>query len=919
LKAQRHRVREAGISIGVDCLVLAGDGGIGLTRTLNSLKSQTLEKWSARVVGQPPSEWPRDSRIAQVRGGEAESLDDLVQTGDGRSFVLVLEAGDVLEPDLLFRITARGWDDPNVDLVHWDDDLIDELGTLRDPRFRPSWSPETLLSANYLGRSFAVRRERLVRSGGFPSRPGDARYWELLLSLGLADSEVARVPRVLQHHARRPATDPASATAVVAEHLERAGLRARVEHARGAVRVQWQLDPPPSVSIVIPTRNRETLLARCLDGLERTDYSSFDIVTVDSGERDEAAERWYRGRSERLTSLWWEGPFNYSAANNRGARACRGEVLVFLNDDTEITDPEWLRELVGWVSQPAIGLAGLQLTDSVGAIQHGGVVVGMNGFADHLFVGLAPGTETTFGSTDWYRNCLSVTAACVAVERSLFERIGGFDERLVLCGSDVALGLDARAHGLRSVCSPFGGVRHVEGATRGQDVPSGDFFASYWRYQRWLRGGDPYYSPNLSLASTAPRLRQQDEPEPMVAVGAILNRRFSIFRQRTDEEESSILAKSCRADRLLHERVSAANSEPLSPVRSVNWFLPDIDSPFYGGINTALRIADHLARNHQVSNQFVLSAQANEGYIRSALQAAFPALGDVLITFNDGRVGRQLDTMPAADVSVATQWHTAYLVANFSHTRRRFYLIQDFEPLFHPAGTNYALAEETYRLGLYGLCNTAHMLNLYRDRYDGEGMSFMPAVDRSVFHPRGRPRRQDSEPVTIFTYARPGHWRNCWELASLALRTVKRRLGDRVRIVTAGSWARPDDLGLGIEHLGLLDYRDTGKLYRSCDLGLVLTVSEHPSYLPLELLACGTPVVAFDNPAGDWILRDERNCLRSPRTVDGLIEAIERLVSDRTLRERLGAQGIDDIEAVHGDWESALAGIYSHLCGPPAT
>jgi glycosyltransferase involved in cell wall biosynthesis len=520
------------------------------------------------------------------------------------------------------------------------------------------------------------------------------------------------------------------------------------------------------------------------------------------------------------------------------------------------------------------------------------------------------------GSTTWYRNCLSVTAACVAIERKLFDQIGGFDERFVLCGSDVVLGLDARFHGRRAVCSPYGGVRHLEGATRDGDIPAQDFFSSYWRYQRWLRGGDPYHSPSVSLEASEPRLRPAGEPGPMAVVGGALNRNLSVFRQTADEKETGFLVKACRADRLLGERVAASNRAESPPARTVNWFLPDIDSPFYGGLNTALRIADYLARVHAVVNQFVLLAAPNERYARSALEVAFPALGDALIAFSDGRVTGNLQAMPAADVSIATQWHTAYMVANFSHTRRRFYLIQDFEPLFYPAGTNYALAEETYRLGLYGICNTEHMLRLYRDRYGGDGTSFMPAVDGSVFHARARERPRDGQPVTIFTYARPGHWRNCWELASLALRQLKQRLGDQVRIVTAGSWARPDDLGLGIEHLGLLDYRETGELYRRCDIGLALTVSEHPSYLPLELLACGTPVVAFDNPAGDWLLRHEHNCLRCPRTVDGLIESLERLATDHSLRERLARQGIADIAARHSDWDAALADIPDYLGAP---
>jgi O-antigen biosynthesis protein len=134
--------------------------------------------------------------------------------------------------------------------------------------------------------------------------------------------------------------------------------------------------------------------------------------------------------------------------------------------------------------------------------------------------------------------------------------------------------------------------------------------------------------------------------------------------------------------------------------------------------------------------------------------------------------------------------------------------------------------------------------------------------------------------------------------------------------VTAGSWARPDDLGRGIEHLGLLDYRDTGALYRTCDAGIALTLSAHPSYLPLELMACGVPVVAFDNPAGNWVLHHERNSLRCPRTVDGLADAVERIARDGALRARLGEEALATIATGHSDWGKALSGIHAYLSDP---
>src|SRR5262249_40287065 len=156
-----------------------------------------------------------------------------------------------------------------------------------------------------------------------------------------------------------------------------------------------------------------------------------------------------------------------------------------------------------------------------------------------------------------------------------------------------------------------------------------------------------------------------------------------------------------------------------------------------------------LTAEHGVENQFILAAAPNEAYIRSAIDASFPSISGSTIAFTDGRDGANLNSMPAADVSIATQWHTAYLTPHFPHPRRRFYLIQDFEPAFYPAGTNYALAEETYRLGLYGICNTERMLDLFRNRYGGTGTSFMPAVDPGIFHAEGRSEPGEEDVVTV--------------------------------------------------------------------------------------------------------------------------------------------------------------------------
>ncbi len=93
-------------------------------------------------------------------------------------------------------------------------------------------------------------------------------------------------------------------------------------------------------------------------------------------------------------------------------------------------------------------------------------------------------------------------------------------------------------------------------------------------------------------------------------------------------------------------------------------------------------------------------------------------------------------------------------------------------------------------------------------------------------------------------------------------------------------------------------------------------MSEHPSYLPLELMACGVPVVAFDNPAGYWLLRDNENSLLARRTVDGLGAAIERIVLDPELGRHLSRGALRTIAEHHASWDKSFSGIFEYLANP---
>ena len=384
--------------VGIECVVVQRGRIHGLKRTVQSIQDQTWGHWQVTLIGPDApaaAANAHDDRVVAhhvaARGALAE-VNPVLAHEPRRDFVMVVEAGDMLAPDCFFEIAHLARQDPLVDLVYWDDDRLDVQGRRTDPRFRPSWSPDLLLGANYIGRSFAMRHRRFAAVGGLRTEFGDGAWWDLLLRAGLDETRVGRVPRVLTHLNRRPNPNVVQCVNVVEDHVARHELPATVTFERGTVRLAWEPAEWPHVTVVIPTRHNRPLVSRVLEGLAATDYPALDVVVVDNGERTDDNERWYVETFPALplTVEWWTKPFNYSAVNNAGAAGARGEVLVFLNDDTELPEPRWLREMVGWVVQPGIGIVGAQMLDGDGKIQHGGVILGSDRFRRSPLPGDAP-------------------------------------------------------------------------------------------------------------------------------------------------------------------------------------------------------------------------------------------------------------------------------------------------------------------------------------------------------------------------------------------------------------------------------------------------------------------------------------------------------------------------------------------------
>jgi GT2 family glycosyltransferase len=276
-------------------------------------------------------------------------------------------------------------------------------------------------------------------------------------------------------------------------------------------RVRWPVpDPAPLVSLVIPTRDAADLLKTCVETIRaKTAYRPYELIVVDNQSREPATLRLLRGLEERKVArvLRYDAPFNYSAINNLGVREARGEIVGLLNNDLEIMEPGWLATMVAQALRPEVGAVGARLLYPDGTVQHGGVILGIGGVANHAHRNF-PGSEAGyFGRLQLVQDLSAVTAACLLVRRDVYLRLGGLDESIAVAFNDVDFCLRLRKAGLRCVYTPDATLVHHESKSRGKD-DSPDKRARFARevetiMARWgeLLRNDPAYNPNLTLES----------------------------------------------------------------------------------------------------------------------------------------------------------------------------------------------------------------------------------------------------------------------------------------------------------------------------------------------------------------------------------------------------------------------------------
>jgi GT2 family glycosyltransferase len=448
---------------------------------------------------------------------------------DAEKTAAVIEGCDFILPyDHQGRFAAGGMeklvlallDDPKLAAVFADSDTMQSGGERSAPRLKPPWDRELLWCIDYIRTPVLFRWQSEMAEA--VALPGADRTPGYALAIAVMDcvkpDRLTRIPEILFHEMGEdaPKTVVFNKTMLEAHLLKREFAGSLLLNADKIMRVSWPVPRSTRVSILIPSRDNPGLLKSCIDSIRnRTQLITPEIIVADndSVKTNTIAYLQSIAGDENVRVVPCPGPFNFSKINNDARRHATGDVIVLLNDDTQILSSDWLNELVSLALRPEVGAVGSMLLYPDGTIQHAGVLLGIaSAMADHAFRYIPGDSPGYLNLLRCRRQVSAVTGACLAVSAAHFDALGGLDEALPVTLNDIDFCLRLRDRGLINIWTPWAVLEHWESKTRGIDHTRSDLirlseeillFSNRWEH---LLRRDPIYHPGLSDTSPDYRL-----------------------------------------------------------------------------------------------------------------------------------------------------------------------------------------------------------------------------------------------------------------------------------------------------------------------------------------------------------------------------------------------------------------------------
>ncbi len=508
-----------------------------LKALVNSVIAQTYKNWELVLSdgSRAPSQMDgllseikaMDRRIKVVHNGRklgiSENTNEALAAASG-DYIVFADHDDLLPEHALYELVKKVNEEPDVDLIYSDEDKVSMDGKkFFEPHFKSDYNPDLLCSMNYFCHLVMVSRDLQEKVGLLDPRFDGAQDYDFVLRACEQAQKICHIPQVLYHwrsHQNSTAENPESkryafeaGKRAIQAHYDRVGVRAEVSMGQypGLYRTDYLMpEILPMISIIIPNKDHIDDLDKCVRSIMKTSsYKNYEFIVVENNSTEERTFEYYRSMEQQYLNFhvaYWDKAFNYAAINNFGVQQAQGEYLLFLNNDTELINADCFQQLLGPLLREEVGITGARLYYPDETIQHAGVIIGYGGIAGHAFQYFPKAANGYFSRIICQSDLSAVTAACLMTRKSVFDKVGGFDENLVVAFNDIDFCLKVREQNLLVVYNPFAQLWHYESKSRGmEDTPEkiarfnkeADILISRWA--DILKNGDPYYNPNLSL------------------------------------------------------------------------------------------------------------------------------------------------------------------------------------------------------------------------------------------------------------------------------------------------------------------------------------------------------------------------------------------------------------------------------------
>lgn len=458
-------------------------------------------------------------KYRKENGHISKASNDALKMAKGE-FIVLLDHDDMLSPDALYQMVKKINEDKKLDFIYSDEDKINTHGKYCEPHFKPDFSPDTLLSLNYICHLAFIRKNLVEKVGGFALGLEGAQDYDLFLKITEKTKRIAHIPKILYHWRMSENSTALSikakdyAIATGKKVLEQALIRRKidgkvlVDDKSGYYIIKYTLKKEPLVSIIIPTRDYVDILKKCIDSIYRkTIYKNFEIIVANNDSKEKETLDFfedYKRKYKNFKVVDCIMNFNYSRINNIAESKAKGEYILLLNNDTEVISPDWLNNMVGYASREHIGVVGAKLLYEDGTIQHAGVLLGLGGVASHAFINAREDEIGIYGRLRVPYNYSANTAACFMIRKEIYDKVNGLNEKLEVAYNDIDFCIRVLQAGYYNVFLPQVKLIHYESKSRGLDTTSEKYKRfleeSKYMYDNFnqIIENDPFYNPNFS-------------------------------------------------------------------------------------------------------------------------------------------------------------------------------------------------------------------------------------------------------------------------------------------------------------------------------------------------------------------------------------------------------------------------------------